>query len=64
MINEACKAFEDPKTSKAQLRQHARFAVKAFSACMVRISADVPPSNYTINDDGGNTTNSLVLLCI
>uniref|UniRef100_A0AC35GA63 Uncharacterized protein n=1 Tax=Panagrolaimus sp. PS1159 TaxID=55785 RepID=A0AC35GA63_9BILA len=53
MVKAACKVFENPKSSKAELRQQARFAVKAFSACMVRVSPDVPPSNYILNQDKG-----------
>ena len=53
MVNTVCKVFKNPKSSKAELRQSTRFAVKAFSACMLRISPDVPPSNFVINEDKG-----------
>uniref|UniRef100_A0A914YE79 Nucleolar complex protein 2 homolog n=1 Tax=Panagrolaimus superbus TaxID=310955 RepID=A0A914YE79_9BILA len=61
MVKAACKVFENPKSSKAELRQHARFAVKAFSACMVRVSPDVPPSNYVINQD--KVFDSIIRMC-
>jgi nucleolar complex protein 2 len=61
MIKSACKVFENPKSTKAELRQQARFAVKSFSACMVRVSPDVPPSNFVINED--SVFDNIIRMC-
>ncbi|KAE9549393.1 hypothetical protein FO519_007401 [Halicephalobus sp. NKZ332] len=51
MIKEACKVFEDKNAQRGAIRKCVTFAVKAFIACMKRVSPNGPDSVYVVMTD-------------
>ena len=56
MVNAACKVFEDKNAQRGAVRKCVTFAVKAFIACVKRVSPNGPDSSYVVTTDQGELT--------